>query len=626
MNQGQRLQNRYRLSRLLGSGGFGAVYLATDERLNRQVAIKAMSDANLEADQHRLAMSLFEREAMMLAQLTHPSLTRIWDYFEEDDQAYLVMEYVPGLTLRDLQLQLGDVLPESFVISCGIQLCSVLHYLHNQQPAIIFRDLKPANIMVMVPENLTPPEIVELASNEIQIKLIDFGIARHFRPGQQSDTDIIATPGFAAPEQYGQEQTNPRSDIYSLGATLYQLLSNQRQMTMPLRPLREFVPFISEPLSSVIERATQMEPLARYPNALSMRTDLQALVKPSAKGNLHAVPSRRPNVIPAPNSMPTPPARSGRAPLLLIVVLVVVVSGISLLAIFLQSQSTPTQAQATPTTTPVAQRDSWWIPNAQGTLSFGQNTDNGYILHTSSLDGNTKALSNIGNITASAWSSDGQLAVTRLINNQSNIWYGTAQQPTAFEIKSQDNARYPAWSPSNRQIAFALQQNGIWKLASYNLDTQRISLLGPERIGWVSWGIGALVYAAQDGPGQPQDIYALDVSGTPRNLTATDKIEEDFPARSPDGRKIAFVGNPVNSLDQRHIYVMNADGSRRTQLTTNTGPHTNPVWSPDGQWIAYLSKANGSDWQVWVMRADGTEAHQISNGSEQKFYLAWGSK
>jgi Tol biopolymer transport system component len=170
-----------------------------------------------------------------------------------------------------------------------------------------------------------------------------------------------------------------------------------------------------------------------------------------------------------------------------------------------------------------------------------------------------------------------------------------------------------------------LQVDGVWRLAIAE-PGGAVSLLGPERLGWLAWARGALLYAAQAGPGVPQDIFALDTSGTPRNLTNTPDFEEDFPDRSPDSRRIVFVASPPGqqSLPQRQIYVMNADGGGRTQLTQGTGPHTNPVWSPDGQWIAYLSQAGGGDWQVWVMRADGSEPRQLTFGSARKFYLAWG--
>jgi Tol biopolymer transport system component len=135
-----------------------------------------------------------------------------------------------------------------------------------------------------------------------------------------------------------------------------------------------------------------------------------------------------------------------------------------------------------------------------------------------------------------------------------------------------------------------------------------------------------LLYAAQPDAGVPQDLFALDDGVAPTNLTNTPDVEEDFPDRSPDGRRIVFVASPPGqaNLLQRQIFIMDADGGNRAQLTQVQGPHTNPVWSPDGRWIAYLSKAAGGDWQVWAMRADGGEPWQLTFGAEQKFYLAWG--
>src|SRR4051812_8534034 len=126
LNLNEIIQDRYRTIRLLGSGGFGAVYMAEDQRLGRMVAIKEIDVARLGPDERALAEQLFEREARMLASLDHPGLTRIWDYFQHDRRAFLVMEYVPGRTLRDLLHTRGGPLDEAFVLECALQLCAVL--------------------------------------------------------------------------------------------------------------------------------------------------------------------------------------------------------------------------------------------------------------------------------------------------------------------------------------------------------------------------------------------------------------------------------------------------------------------------------------------------------------------
>ncbi|HNP73957.1 MAG TPA: serine/threonine-protein kinase, partial [Kouleothrix sp.] len=241
------LLNRYRRSRLLGSGGFGAVYLAEDTRLGRAVAIKEMDANRLGADERAVAEQMFEREARMLAALDHPGLTKIWDFFQVDRRAFLVMEYVPGQTLRELVGKYGPLDP-AFVIECGVQLCNVLRYLHARRPQVIFRDLKPANVMVVPEDEPTShgngaPARPPLAGQS-RFVLIDFGIARLFKPEQSGDTHIIGTPGYAPPEQYGRGQTDPRSDIYSLGATLHHLLSGQVPSSVPPPPLAALNPAV----------------------------------------------------------------------------------------------------------------------------------------------------------------------------------------------------------------------------------------------------------------------------------------------------------------------------------------------------------------------------------------------
>jgi serine/threonine protein kinase len=172
------------------------------------------------------ATTAFEREVSVLSQLDHPYLPSLYESFQTPEHWYLVMEYIAGETLEEYQ----DKAPNrrlllSEVLDMGIQLCLVLEYLHSHQPPIVFRDLKPANIM------RTPTG---------RLYLIDFGIARYFKPGQAKDTVALGSLGYAAPEQYGKAQTTPRADIYSLGAVLHQLLTTRDPSDAPFRfiPLR----------------------------------------------------------------------------------------------------------------------------------------------------------------------------------------------------------------------------------------------------------------------------------------------------------------------------------------------------------------------------------------------------
>jgi serine/threonine-protein kinase len=214
------LQERYVLQQVLGRGGMGAVYLARDQRLNKRVAVKELTAQTSDAESRRKIEDQFHHEAHLLASLQHPGLVSISDYFSQDGSQYLVMEYVSGVTL-DNMLGHSRSYPEVIhVLDWAEQLCSVLGYLHQQSPPIIFRDMKPSNVIL---------------DGDSRIKLIDFGIARIFDPNHRTTTIIrgTGTPGFAPLEQYG-DGTDTRSDIYALGATLYSLLTR----TLPPTAIR----------------------------------------------------------------------------------------------------------------------------------------------------------------------------------------------------------------------------------------------------------------------------------------------------------------------------------------------------------------------------------------------------
>lgn len=266
------LNERYAVLAEVGSGGFGAVYRARDTReQDRIVAIKQINLKGLSPQEIIEATDGFNREAQILTTLSHPLLPSIFDRFSDSEHWYLVMNFIEGSTLDDyLQQHAASALPartglpleETLII--GLQLCNVLHYLHTQQPPVIFRDIKPGNIM------RTPRG---------KLYLIDFGIARHFKPGQARDTIPFGSPGFAAPEQYGRAQTSPQADIYSLGALLYCLISGDDPAEHPFQfpSLRLYgIDGIRE-LDALIQHMVALDVALRPASIQDVRAELQRI-------------------------------------------------------------------------------------------------------------------------------------------------------------------------------------------------------------------------------------------------------------------------------------------------------------------------------------------------------------
>ena len=226
-------------------------------------AVKEMSDAYITNPLDRpRAIAAFHQEAQMLGTLNHPNLPKVVDYFTEGGREYLVMEYVDGQSLEEM-LRAGGNRPfgEDQVLSWALQLCDVLDYLHHQN--IIFRDLKPSNI------------IIEPGGT---LRLVDFGIARLFKPGKATDTAAIGTLGYAPPEQYGSVQTDLRSDIYSLGATLHTLLTgfDPSQSPMFFPAVRQLNPAISVEMERAVTTAMAQRPDQRWQNISQTRNALMA--------------------------------------------------------------------------------------------------------------------------------------------------------------------------------------------------------------------------------------------------------------------------------------------------------------------------------------------------------------
>ncbi len=299
----QLLQDRYLILKKLAQGGQSAVYLVADT-LNQsaQYAMKEMSESELSLAERTQALADFQREADMLRLLNHPALAKVHATFVEDGKHYMVMEYVAGRNLETTLEEAGKPLAESQVVQWGIALAALLAYLHSQQPPIIYRDLKPSNI-ILQPDGA--------------IKLVDFGIARFHQTGQSKDTVCLGTDGYAPIEQYSGK-TEPRSDIYALGATLYHLLTNKVPAAAPTRvanvasfvPPRQINPAVSEAVEAVILRAMEVHPTQRYADAEEMRAALEEAAQGTSAGARVSgtLPAQRP-ALPS-VKVPAAPSRS----------------------------------------------------------------------------------------------------------------------------------------------------------------------------------------------------------------------------------------------------------------------------------------------------------------------------
>jgi len=261
------LNNRYRILKILGKGGFGAVYRAADMALKFPCAVKENLDTSPEAERQ------FEKEAVILASLSHPNLPRVRDHFIVPGQGqYLVMDFIEGDDLYSL-VERTSIISEDQALNWINQIASALNYLHNQKPPIIHRDIKPANIRV---------------NPDGKAFLVDFGLVKVYDPSMRTTIGARAvTPGYSPPEQYGHGTTDPRTDIYALSATLYTLLTGlepqesiQRVVSDNLAPVDSIKVQIHPGLGRVIGRGMQLQPSQRYPTVAAFE---QALKNPDSQ-------------------------------------------------------------------------------------------------------------------------------------------------------------------------------------------------------------------------------------------------------------------------------------------------------------------------------------------------------
>jgi len=265
---GERLRNgRIEVRRRINHGGMGAVFEVWEHELQKRCALKEMICSYDKEEQKEMAARRFKQEAVLLFTLDHPGLPRVREFFSENGLFYIVMEYIDGENLLQVLEREGRPgLPQGYVRDMAVEVLKVLEYLHAQNPPVLYRDLKPSNVMQR--------------RSDGRFLLIDFSIAKSVQSGTKRHTAGGGTACYRAPEQV-VGKTEQRSDLYSLGVTMHCLLSRRQPMEgEPVPTLREAAPAVSHAMAAIIERALEYNPADRFPRARSMREALEALDLP----------------------------------------------------------------------------------------------------------------------------------------------------------------------------------------------------------------------------------------------------------------------------------------------------------------------------------------------------------
>jgi len=584
LSHNQELNRRYRIIKQVGKGGFGAVYMAADLPFgNRVVAIKEMSQSGLSQQDLIEATNAFTREALMLASLSHPNLPHIYEQFTESGRWYLVMEFIEGETLEEYASKAPHgYIPLNEALDTGIQLCTVLDYLHTRFPPIIFRDLKPANVM------RTPNG---------HLYLIDFGIARHFKPGQTADTIALGSPGYAAREQYSkaQAQTTPRSDIYSLGATLHQLLTGDDPSLMPF----QFAPLRRQPVPAGLETLImQMVELDARDRPSSMSYVKQELQRFAAQ------PTPSPVYIAPPKSQPLtpltlPPVKPARAP-----------------AAYMKSVPPPITRLATyrghfkEVYTVSWSPDGKYVASGSGdeTVQIWDFTRGEHIL---TYSGHRHKVGK-GLIQAIMWSPDGKYLVSGSWDKTVRIWDAYTGHTLSTFRSYYEVVETVAWSPDGRYIASGNRKGiaHVWNVTSgkkvrdflghcvkeANLDIVSLAW-SPDgkHIASASWDRTVKIWNSLKSSGKNNDYL----------IYRGHKAEVNSLSWSPDGSRIASGGR------DNCVHIWDSSTGELLQIyRLHKGYVVGVAWSPDGTRIA----SSGADQTVHIWDAVTSQPIRVYTG------------
>ncbi len=634
---GQIIHNRYRIVDLLGQGGMGAVYRAWDVNLNIPIALKEMMPAP-NADPHTLGQlrQQFEHEAQVVASLDHPNLVRVTDYFSWGGSECLAMNFVEGESLAE-RIQREGALPETQVLGWARQLLDALTYCHARN--VIHRDIKPLNVII------TP---------EDRPVLVDFGLVKLWDPQDprtRTAIQAMGTPEYAPPEQYSAtaEHTDSRSDLYSLGATIYHALTGQApmsatdRMAMPERfaPLRTLAPHVSPQTETAVLKALELPISQRFSTAQEMANGLHGRTRiPLTR---YATPSTSPN--PARKRANPPVWVWGLSGVALLVLLVGCVIGASValpsildndktsVSTRAATQDTPTReltlapqiivATPTPTAPPTA---TPLLPTpALASIVFDSYRDDNWEVYVMDEDGSN--LINLTNHPAndgdSAWSSDGRRIA--FDSDRDGNWeiYAINSDGSGVIRLTHDPAddESPAWSPDGSQLAFKSNRDGNWEIYVVNLSNLSVTNLTnqPADDRLPAWSPDGQRIAFVSDRTEEWDVWVMNVDGS-NLINLTGHPDKDFfPAWSPDGQRIAFHSYRDGNAE---IYVMNADGSNLTRLTNHPADDWAVSWSSDGLRLAFTSDRDGDN-EIYVMNKDGSNIMQMTHNSASDTWPVW---